>query len=107
MKGAAMANARTLTRKDPKAEGKTSTLQSRGLERCEVCGNAYDKCFTISRAGKTYVFDCLECAIHVIAPSCERCGIRIIGHGVEANGSFFCCAHCAGQQGVTGVRDRA
>jgi hypothetical protein len=26
---------------------------------------------------------------------------------VESNGSIFCCAHCAEQEGVTGVADRA
>jgi Rieske Fe-S protein len=30
-----------------------------------------------------------------MAPVCEHCGCRIIGHGVQAGGRFFCCAHCA------------
>jgi hypothetical protein len=25
---------------------------------------------------------------------------------VEANGSFYCCAHCASREGVTMVQDR-
>jgi ketosteroid isomerase-like protein len=30
------------------------------------------------------------------------------GHdGVEGDGRFFCCAHCATASGVTGVADRA
>jgi len=31
----------------------------------------------------------------------------VIGHGVEAEGSIFCCAHCASATGVEGVADRA
>lgn len=76
------------------------------MGRCEVCGNTYDKSFMITMAGKSYVFDSFECAIYAMAPSCEHCGIRIVGHGVEAQGSFFCCAHCAEQHGVAGIRDR-
>jgi hypothetical protein len=40
-------------------------------------------------------FDSFECAIHALAPTCEYCGVKVIGHGIEANGSFYCCAHCA------------
>ena len=32
---------------------------------------------------------------------------RIIGHGLEDNGVFYCCAHCATVAGVAGLRDRA
>jgi hypothetical protein len=52
------------------------------------------------------VFDSFECAIHALAPTCEHCGVRIIGHGVEANGSIFCCAHCASMAGAAQVQDR-
>jgi Rieske Fe-S protein len=74
---------------------------------CEVCGNEYDKAFEVSRAGETHVFDSFECAIHALAPVCEHCGCKVIGHGVEANGAIFCCAHCASASGVEGVADRA
>lgn len=36
--------------------------------------------------------------------TCEVCGN---GHGVEADGSFFCCAHCAQESGIGALRDRA
>jgi hypothetical protein len=52
------------------------------------------------------VFDSFECAIHAIAPSCDHCGCKIIGHGIEAGASMFCCAHCAEASGVEGARDR-
>jgi Rieske Fe-S protein len=73
---------------------------------CEVCGNDYDKAFQVVMAGKSYTFDSFECAIHALAPLCRHCGCRIIGHGVEANGVFFCCAHCANQVGVNELQDR-
>lgn len=74
---------------------------------CEVCGNEYDKTFDVVMAGESHTFDAFECAIHALAPRCEHCDCRIIGHGVEAGGSMYCCAHCAQQQGVTKVADRA
>ena len=76
------------------------------MARCETCHNEYDKAFQISKAGKTHTFDSFECAIHALAPTCEHCGCRIIGHGVEAAGSMYWCAHCANQKGVTAVQDR-
>jgi hypothetical protein len=76
------------------------------MAQCEVCGNDYDKAFTLTIAGRSHVFDSFECAIHAVAPTCTHCGTKIIGHGVEAEGSLFCCAHCASGAGVRGVRDR-
>jgi len=73
---------------------------------CEVCGNDYDKSFEVILDGRTHTFDCFECAIHELAPTCEQCGCRIIGHGVEAQGSIFCGAHCASEEGVTALQDR-
>lgn len=65
------------------------------MATCEVCGNDYDKTFELVAAGDHHTFDCFECAIKAIAPICEHCGCPVIGHGVEADGRFFCCAHCA------------
>ena len=76
------------------------------MARCEVCGNDYDKAFEVKMAGASHTYDSFECAIHALAPTCNHCGCKIIGHGVEDNGSFFCCAYCARQAGTTGVRDR-
>ncbi len=76
------------------------------VERCEVCGNEYDKVMEITVAGAHHVFDSFECAIHAIAPRCEHCGCVVIGHGVEAEGHFFCCAHCARVNGYDALRDR-
>ena len=74
---------------------------------CDVCGNEYDKTFQVMRDGETQTFDSFECAIHAMAPTCVHCGCRVIGHGLEANGKIFCCVHCAQEQGVTALADRA
>ncbi len=76
------------------------------MKTCETCGNKYDKCFEIIHDGKSHFFDSFECAIQALAPTCEHCQCRIIGHGLEADGVFFCCDHCAETSGVTGFRDR-
>jgi len=74
---------------------------------CEVCGNSYDKAFEVVRAGASHTFDSFECAIQALAPTCEHCGTRIIGHGLEKSGRMFCCDHCAERAGVKELRDRA
>jgi hypothetical protein len=76
------------------------------MPECEVCGNEYDKCIEIVRDGDTHVFDSFECAIHALAPTCSHCGCTVVGHGVEADGSIYCCAHCAQAEGVEGLADR-
>lgn len=76
------------------------------MPRCETCGNDYDKAFQVVMAGTPHTFDSFECAIHKLAPNCAHCGMRIIGHGVEAEGKMFCCAHCASEEGRKGLRDR-
>ena len=76
------------------------------MARCDLCGNDYDKAFTITRDGTAHTFDSFECAIQRLAPTCAHCGCRIIGHGLEERGVFFCCAHCAKSAGISGLRDR-
>jgi hypothetical protein len=86
------------------------------LLKCDTCGNDYDKAFTVSmpdlagsmntNSKKTGTFDSFECAIHAFAPKCAHCGCRIVGHGVEDNGTMFCCASCAKHEGVHGIKDR-
>ena len=77
------------------------------MGRCEVCGNEYHWTFEVKRDGKTHVFDSFECAIHLLAPICDHCGCKIVGHGMESEGVFYCCAHCAHAEGVTEVADHA
>ena len=75
------------------------------MAQCEVCGNNYDKPLEITVNGRAHVFDSFECAIHRLAPTCGHCGCRVIGHGVEAHGTIYCCAHCAHHEGASKVRD--
>jgi hypothetical protein len=63
-----------------------SSLGEEHMARREVCGNDYDKAFSITRGQRTSTFDSFECAIHARAPN---------------------CAHCARESGVRGVDDRA
>jgi hypothetical protein len=73
---------------------------------CETCGNDYDKAFQVTMRGSSHTFDSFECAIQALAPTCAHCGTRIIGHGLENDGTYYCCDHCAGKAGVGGLRDR-
>jgi hypothetical protein len=66
------------------------------MEKCEVCG--CEKSFDVVVEGESHSFDSFECAIQALAPACPTCDVRIIGHGVEANGETFCCAHCAREE---------
>ena len=78
------------------------------MATCEVCGNDYWMSFEVHTAGRVHTFDSFECAIQRLAPVCEHCACRIIGHGVEVEGRFFCCAHCArssGARAATEIRD--
>jgi hypothetical protein len=76
------------------------------MARCEVCGNDYDKAFHVLVNGNSHIFDSFECAIHALAPRCAHCGCKIVGHGMEAHGRFYCCANCAAAEGVQQVQDR-
>ena len=64
------------------------------MEKCDGCGNEYDKSFQLIAVGKTYTFDSFECAIHALAPICAHCSVRIIGHGAAG-----CSAAIIAQRG--------
>ena len=65
------------------------------------------KAFQMIKDGQTHTYDSFECAIEALAPHCGTRGIRIIGHGLEAGGQFFCCDHCAERMGIASLADRA
>ena len=77
------------------------------MAKCVLCGNEYDKAFTITAGGRAHTFDSFECAIHALAPACAHCGCKVIGHGHEQDGTFYCCAHCAHESGVDAAVDNA
>ncbi len=82
-------------------------MATSGTARREVCGSRYDEAFQGIAAGVPHWFDAFECAIHAIAPVCEHCGCKIVGHGMEAGGHCYCCAPCAAEAGQGAMRDRA
>lgn len=61
---------------------------------CDCCGNKYDHPIHITQDQQSFVFDCFECAIQMMAPHCAHCDTRIIGHGIENEDAIFCCHHC-------------
>ena len=75
------------------------------MARCAQCGNDYERAMKIERDGESMTFDCFECAIQMMAPACENCGCRVIGHGVETPSGIYCCAHCARSGGEEGAAD--
>ena len=77
------------------------------MAKCEVCGNEYDHCMTVSTAaGAVHTFDCFECAIEELAPRCQQCHCHVIGHGVQEGDTVFCSAHCSREAGIVGMTDR-
>ncbi|MGQ0538303.1 MAG: hypothetical protein ACT4R6_05100 [Gemmatimonadaceae bacterium] len=77
------------------------------MSACAWCKNEYDKTFSVTYAGKTYDFDSFECAITMLAPTCGHCACRMIGHGQEVDGRFYCCANCARLAEHVEVHDRS
>jgi hypothetical protein len=65
------------------------------MAMCEVCGNDYALTFEVHAQGAVHTFDSFECAIQAMAPICEHCQCRVIGHGVEVDQHLYCSAHCA------------
>ncbi|MEV6063141.1 hypothetical protein ACIA5E_16725 [Nocardia asteroides] len=74
---------------------------------CDTCGNDYARAFTVSRDGQSWTFDSIECAASALAPSCAHCGCRVLGHGVETEGTVYCCASCARHSGHEALVDHA
>jgi hypothetical protein len=89
-----------------RARARVRELQRPYAMQCETCGNTYDKPIQIVKDGERHVYDCFACAIHALAPACACCHVKIIGHGLESEGAFYCCANCARQMGVPALRDR-
>ncbi len=72
----------------------------------EVCGNDDYLSFEVITAGVTHVFESFECAIHKLAPIDNHCECKVLGHSIEANDTFYCCAHCARQEGALAAADQ-
>lgn len=73
-----------------------SQIREVDMAVCDTCGNDYWLAFQVHTVtGEVHTFDSVECAAQRLAPICEHCGCRILGHGSEVSGRFYCCAHCA------------
>jgi hypothetical protein len=109
-----VANARGSLDSRRTAAGRGTCLVENGIStrrcpmaRCDTCGNDYERTFQVISGGRTHTFDSFECAIHKLAPSCAHCGCKVIGHGVEASGTVYCCAHCAHANGIEEIVDNS
>ena len=74
---------------------------------CVTCGNYSDRTFSVTHELKTYVFDSIECAALSVAPRCEVCGVRILGHGVEQAGRPSVARSALRRISIARLRDRA
>jgi hypothetical protein len=81
---------------------------------CDMCGHECRTYFEVSVGSDpqvTYTFDCFECAIQRLAPVCDRCRCRVLGHGVEvelaSGAAMFCCDLCAGEAAEEAGRQAA
>jgi len=73
---------------------------------CDTCGNNYARAFAVVTSdGRRFSFDSIECAAAKVAPECAHCGCRILGHGIEAGDTIYCCANCARDVGEKGAVD--
>lgn len=78
------------------------------MATCSTCGNDYEATFHVrTHQGEEFDFDSIECAAARIAPQCAHCGCTILGHGVQAGSTVYCCAHCAKHEDVEGVSDNS
>lgn len=71
------------------------------MSLCEFCGNHAQETFQITIHDRIHEFDCFQCAIQALAPTCSSCSCRILGQGVRDGGLFYCGPHClkmAGQR---------
>ena len=71
--------------------------------RCETCGNRYESTFVVEKDGRRHRFDSFECAIHALAPTCPRCEVRVVGHGVQVDDRIYCSSHCARESEPAGA----
>ena len=77
------------------------------MATCEVCGNEYEKCFTVACEGETHTFDSFECAIRRPGPAMRPLRLQDRWARGRAGRDHVLLAACARQEGVGGVVDRA
>jgi hypothetical protein len=75
------------------------------MNKCEVCNGVYNN-FQVISGEKYHEFDCFECAIIALAPTCFRCGNKIAGHVHTNQGKVFCDSLCAWNSNFVPLTDR-
>jgi len=93
--GVATAVAHAVTHLDEAVATLAAKAKKDPIQQCEVCGMDCEAPLELGFRGRVGIFDSFECAIHAMAPCCERCHCRIIGHSIESKGQLYCCSHCA------------
>jgi hypothetical protein len=67
-------------------------LAEAGPEGMHAPGIPNDKAFEIRMSGgDSHTFDSFECAIHALAPTCEYCNVKVIGHSVGGRPLLLLC----------------
>lgn len=94
----------TPVRMEAGGAGKAGAMPAFQMRYCDMCGQECRTYFEVSIGSDprvTYTFDCFECAIQRLAPVCDRCRCRVLGHGVEvglrSGATIFCCAPCGSE----------
>jgi hypothetical protein len=71
---------------------------------CDGCGNRSERLFTVqTHDDRVFLFDTIQCAVPILAPSCAHCLCTILGQGVEVGSITYCSAGCAQQSGIQSV----
>lgn len=66
------------------------------MSTCYSCRSKRQNTFRIFlKNGRSFEFDCFECAIRALAPHCQRCGLEVLDRGIEVGESIFCGVPCA------------
>ena len=63
---------------------------------CDTCGFETEEPLKIIYHDMHSDFCCFECAITALAPECQHCHCKVIGHGAYGpDDTIFCSHHCA------------
>jgi len=68
---------------------------------CDGCGNRSERLFTVQTPDdRVFLFDSIQCAAPILAPTCARCLCLILGQGVEVKSLIYCSSGCAQRAGT-------
>lgn len=63
---------------------------------CDGCGNRSERMFTVqTHDDRVFLFDSVQCAVPILAPTCAGCLCAILGQPVEVGSITYCSAGCA------------